>query len=62
MKYSSIPSQSKEGVVSVPSTPGQLLLAQMLKRELEEMEMEDISLSENGVLIAHLEGTTPPLP
>ena len=56
MKYSSIPSQSKEGVVSVPSTPGQLLLAQMLKRELEEMEMEDISLSENGVLIAHLKG------
>ena len=56
MKYSSIPSQSKEGVVSVPSTPGQLLLAQMLKKELEEMEMEDISLSENGVLIAHLKG------
>ena len=56
LKYSSIPSQSKEGVAEVPSTPGQLVLAKELKKELEEMGLDNINLSSYGVLTARLKG------
>ena len=56
LKYSSIPSQSKEGVAEVPSTPGQLVLAKELKKELEEMGLDSINLSSYGVLTARLKG------
>ena len=56
LKYSSIPSQSKEGVAEVPSTPGQFILAKELKKELEEMGLDNINLSYYGVLTARLKG------
>ena len=56
LKYSSIPSQSKEGAAEVPSTPGQLILAKELKKELEEMGLDSINLSSYGVLTARLKG------
>ena len=56
LKYSSIPSQSKEGVAEVPSTPGQFILAKELKKELEEMGLDNINLSSYGVLTARLKG------
>ena len=56
LKYSSIPSQSKEGVAEVPSTSGQLVLAKELKKELEEMGLDNINLSSYGVLTARLKG------
>ena len=56
LKYSSIPSQSKEGVAEVPSTSGQLVLAKELKKELEEMGLDSINLSSYGVLTARLKG------
>ena len=56
LKYSSIPSQSKEGVAEVPSTLGQFILAKELKKELEEMGLDSINLSSYGVLTARLKG------
>ena len=56
IKYSSIPSQSKEGVAEVPSTLGQFILAKELKKELEEMGLDSINLSSYGVLTARLKG------
>ena len=56
LKYSSIPSQSKEGVAEVPSTLGQFILAKELKKELEEMGLDNINLSSYGVLTARLKG------
>lgn len=56
LKYSSIPSQSKEGVAEAPSTPGQFILAKELKKELEEMGLDNINLSSYGVLTARLKG------
>ena len=54
LRYVSVPSQSDASNDAVPSTPGQLKLAQMLMNELEEMGLIDIYLSEKGVLTAHL--------
>ena len=56
LKYSSIPSQSKEGVAEVPSTLGQFILAKELKKELAEMGLDSINLSSYGVLTARLKG------
>ena len=56
LKYSSIHSQSKEGVAEVPSTLGQFILAKELKKELEEMGLDNINLSSYGVLTARLKG------
>ena len=56
LKYSSIPSQSKEGVAEVPSTLGQFILVKELKKELEEMGLDNINLSSYGVLTARLKG------
>ena len=59
LRYSSIPSESKEGLSTVPSSPGQRELAELLKKELEAMGLSDISLSNESVLISHLKGNAP---
>ncbi len=56
LRYSSIPSQSKEGVDIVPSSEGQWKLARLLETEIRELGLEDIHLSDNCVLTAHLKG------
>ncbi len=57
-RYVAIPSQSDSSVSTVPSTPGQLELARLLKGELEAMGFQSVSLSQHGVLIAHLPANT----
>ena len=52
LKYVSYDTQSDEAYDTCPSTKKQLLLANELKRELEEMGASDVRMSEYGYLFA----------
>lgn len=54
LKYVSYDTQSDEETRLTPSTPGQMLFAKVLKEELESLDLEDITLDENGYLFATL--------
>ncbi len=56
-RYLSVTSQSDASATALPSTPGQLRLAEMLKGELDAAGAEDVHLDGNGVLTARLPGT-----
>ena len=58
-RYLSVASQSDAAAAALPSTPGQLRLAEMLKRELDEAGAADVHLDANGILTARLPGTAP---
>lgn len=48
LHYVSLDTQSKSGVRQVPSTEGQWKLLRLLKQQLEEMGLVNITLSEKG--------------
>jgi tripeptide aminopeptidase len=54
LKYVTFDTQSDESTGVTPSTPKQMVFAQYLKTELEELGLQDISLDENGYLFATL--------
>lgn len=54
LKYVTFDTQSDESTGVTPSTPKQMVFAQYLKTELEELGSKDISLDENGYLFATL--------
>lgn len=54
IRYAKIDTQSDENSKTCPSTEKQLNLARLLKSELEEMGLSDISLDDNGYLMATL--------
>ena len=54
LKYVTFDTQSDESIGVTPSTPKQMVFAQYLKTELEELGLKDISLDENGYLFATL--------
>ena len=54
LSYVAFDTQSDELTNMTPSTPGQMIFAQFLKERLEEMGLEDISLDDNGYLMATL--------
>lgn len=54
LKYVTFDTQSDESTGITPSTPKQMVFAQYLKTELEELGLKDISLDENGYLFATL--------
>jgi len=54
LKYVTFDTQSDESTGVSPSTPKQMVFAQYLKTELEELGLKDISLDENGYLFATL--------
>ena len=54
LKYVTFDTQSDESTGVTPSTPEQMVFAQYLKTELEELGLKDISLDENGYLFATL--------
>ena len=58
LHYVSKDTQSDELTQMTPSTPGQMLFAQDLKQELEEMGMTEVTLDENGYLMATLPANT----
>ena len=58
LKYVTFDTQSSESTGTTPSTPGQLVLARELVKELEAIGMEDISLDANGYIMATLPANT----
>ena len=54
LKYVSFDTQSDEAANTTPSTSKQMVFANYLQSELEELGLEDISLDENGYLFATL--------
>ena len=58
LDYVKFDTQSDELTNLTPSTPGQMVFAKYLKEELQKMNLEDISLDENGYLMATLPANT----
>ena len=58
LKYVKFDTQSDELTNLPPSTPGQYKFAQALEKELHELGLEEISLDENGYLMATLPANT----
>ncbi|WP_074600816.1 peptidase T [Sediminibacillus halophilus] len=56
--YVKVETQSDESVDSCPSTPGQLTLANMLVEELKEIGMEEVTIDDNGYVMATLPANT----
>ena len=54
LNYVSFDTQSDEETNMTPSTPGQMTFAKFLKAELESMGLSEISLDDNGYLMATL--------
>lgn len=54
LKYVTFDTQSDELTNMTPSTPGQMVFAEYLRDELEKMGLADISLDDNGYLMATL--------
>ena len=58
LRYVRIDTQSAEDAGVTPSTPGQMEFVKMLRTELEEMGLEEITLDEHGYLFATLPANT----
>jgi tripeptide aminopeptidase len=56
--YVKVDTQSNESNDTCPSTPGQLTLANMLVEELKQIGMEEVSIDENGYVMATLPSNT----
>jgi tripeptide aminopeptidase len=56
LKYVKFDTQSEDGVDKCPSTEKQLVLAKVLVEELKEIGMQDVSLDDNGYVMATLPG------
>ena len=54
--YVKFDTQSDELTNLTPSTPGQMIFARHLKDELERIGLSDVTLDENGYLMATLPG------
>lgn len=58
IRYAQIDTQSDETSNTCPSTPGQLTLGRLLVDELKEIGMEDVTIDENGYVMATLPANT----
>lgn len=58
LQYVKFDTQSDELTNMTPSTPGQMIFAQHLEKELHAMGLKDISLDDNGYLMATLPGNS----
>lgn len=56
--YAVIDTQSNENNDTCPSTPGQLTLGELLVDELKSIGMEDVTMDENGYVMATLPANT----
>ena len=54
LSFVAFDTQSDELTNMTPSTPGQMVFARYLRDELEKMGLEEISLDDNGYLMATL--------
>ncbi len=53
-RYVAIPSQSKAGLDKIPSSEGQMDLAKLLAKELEEFGLENVVLNDNSIVTAFM--------
>ena len=58
LRYVKFDTQSDEFTNLTPSTPGQMVFAKYLKEELEELGLTEITLDDNGYLMATLPANT----
>jgi tripeptide aminopeptidase len=58
LRYVQVDTRADESSTTCPSTPGQLTLQQMLAGELREIGLSDVTLDENGYLMATIPATT----
>ncbi|MGO8931183.1 MAG: peptidase T [Limisphaerales bacterium] len=58
LRYVKIDTQSDETNTTCPSTPGQLALLEMLKRELGAMGAGDVKMTKHGYVMATIPATT----
>ena len=58
LNYVKFDTQSDELTNLTPSTPGQMIFAQHLEKELQELGLTEISLDDNGYLMATLTAKT----
>lgn len=58
LRYAASDTQSDEHVRSMPSTPGQMRFAESLTEELKALGLHDVSLDENGYVMATLPANT----
>lgn len=56
--YVRVDTQSNDESDTCPSTPGQLVLARMLVEELQTLGMEDVTIDDNGYVMATLPANT----
>jgi tripeptide aminopeptidase len=59
LRYAKIDTQSKEDQEKVPSTEKQLVLANLLAKELKELGAENVRVSEFGIVYASVPGNLP---
>ncbi|WP_087017484.1 peptidase T [Thaumasiovibrio subtropicus] len=59
LRYIQVDTQSDAALSCCPSTPGQMNLANLIKEELLALGLEEVSLDENGYLIAKLPSNLP---
>ena len=58
LSYVAFDTQSDDLTNMTPSTPGQMVFAKFLKEEVEKMGLTEITLDDNGYLMATLEANT----
>ena len=58
LRYVQIDTRADDQSASCPTTPGQLVLQQMLAAELREIGLEDVELDGNGYLMATIPATS----
>ena len=58
LQYVKFDTQSDELTNMTPSTPGQMIFARHLENELRELGLSEITLDENGYLMATLPSNT----
>ncbi len=59
LKYVSFATTSDETTGTTPSTPGQMVFARYLADELRAIGLSDVTLDENGYIMATLESNQP---
>jgi len=58
LRYVQIDTQSNERSTTFPSTPGQLVLLEMLKNELRTLGASDVQMTRHGYVLASVPATT----
>jgi tripeptide aminopeptidase len=58
LRYVRVDTQSDETSNTFPSTPGQLVLLEMLKQELTELGAADVQMTRHGYVMASIPANT----